>query len=71
MAFRVFKTEVFDKDFGKLDNSEQERVEKILEQVLEQGAFVGKPLSGLYSFKERNLMGKGCISLSMKSYLLF
>lgn len=56
--FRIFKSATFDKDFDKLDNSEQERVDKILSQLLERGGEVGKPLSGLSFFKEKKFNGK-------------
>lgn len=56
--FRVFTTEEFDKELGKLDNSEQRRVKSILEQLKEQGGAVGKPLSGLSFFKEKKFGGK-------------
>ena len=56
--FRIFKSATFDKDFDKLDNSGQERVDKILNQLLERGSEVGKPLSGLPFFKEKKFNGK-------------
>ena len=56
--FRIFKPATFDKDFNKLDNSEQKRVDKILNQLLERGGEVGKPLSGLSFFKEKKFDGK-------------
>lgn len=56
--FRIFKSATFDKDFDNLDNSEQERVDKILSQLLERGGEVGKPLSGLPFFKEKKFNGK-------------
>ena len=56
--YRVFKTQEFDKDYDKLDRSEQKRVDKILEQLLERGGDVGKPLSGLSFFREKKFDGK-------------
>jgi len=37
MAFRIFKTDEFDKVLKKLGNSEQKRVDKILAQIAERG----------------------------------
>lgn len=56
--YRVFKTEEFDRDYGKLDRSEQMRVDKIMSQLLERGGEVGKPLSGLSFFREKKFDGK-------------
>lgn len=56
--YRIFKTEEFDRDYAKLDKSEQERVDKILDQPLERGGEVGKPLSGLSFFREKKFDGK-------------
>lgn len=56
--FRLFKTETFDKDFSELDGSDRKRVEKILDQLLQQGDAVGKPLSGLSFFREKKFGGK-------------
>ncbi|MEE8401846.1 MAG: hypothetical protein V3R86_06805 [Candidatus Hydrothermarchaeaceae archaeon] len=56
--YRVFKTEEFDRDYGKLDRSEQKRVDKILNQLLEKGGEVGKPLSGLSFFREKKFSDK-------------
>ena len=56
--FRIFKSATFDNDFDKLDNSEQKRIDRILNQLLERGGEVGKPLSGLSFFKEKKFDGK-------------
>jgi len=56
--FKIFTTEEFDKDFNKLDKSEQLRIKKIFIQLKKQGDQVGKPLSGLSFFKEKRLNGK-------------
>lgn len=56
--YRVFKTEEFDRDYNKLDKSEQRRVDKILNQLLERGGEVGKPLAGLSFFREKKFDGK-------------
>ena len=57
MINHIFKLAEFDKDFGKLDKSEQYRIEKILEQLHER-ADVGKPLGGLPFFREKRFDGK-------------
>ncbi len=56
--YRMFKTQEFDRDYDKLDRSEQKRVDKILKQLLERGGDVGKPLSGLSFFREKKFDGK-------------
>ncbi len=56
--FRILKTQEFDKDFSKLSSQEQERVNKILKQLKEQGADTGKPHSGLSFFREKKFDGK-------------
>ncbi len=56
--FRIFTTDEFDRDYRKLDSSEQERVKKILRQLKERGDSVGKPLVGLSIFKEKKFNGK-------------
>lgn len=55
--FRVFKTEWFEKKFGKLDKSLQKRMEKFVPQLEEKGEAVGKPLSGLPYFREKKFDG--------------
>ncbi len=66
MPFRIFKTEEFDKDFKKLDRSEQLRVEKILTQLTES-ADVGKPLI-LPFFREKKFNGKRLYFLIYEDY---
>lgn len=56
--FRVFRTEEFNKSFDKLEHSEQIRAEKILNQLLQQADYVGKPLAGLAFFREKKFDGK-------------
>lgn len=41
-----------------MDESEQKRVNKILDQLLERGGEVGKPLSGLSFFREKKFDGR-------------
>lgn len=65
--FRVLKTAEFDRDFSKLDKSEQERVERILRQLSERGNEVGKPLI-LPFFKEKKFNGKRVYFLVYESY---
>ncbi len=56
--YLIFKTEEFDRDYSKLDKSEQKRVDKILDQLMEKGGEVGKPLSGLSFFREKKFNGR-------------
>ena len=58
LMFRILTTQEFDKDFNKLSSQEQERVNKILKQLKEQGGDTGKPLSGLSFFREKKFDGK-------------
>jgi putative component of toxin-antitoxin plasmid stabilization module len=55
--YKIYTTEEFDKDFEKLDKSEKIEVNKILKQIKERGANVGKPLSGLSFFREKRFGG--------------
>ena len=48
--FRIFKTEEFDTNYDKLDNSEQKRLNKIREQLSKNGDTMGKPLASLKIF---------------------
>jgi putative component of toxin-antitoxin plasmid stabilization module len=57
-GFRVFKTREFDRDYSKLEGSEQKRVDKILGQLVDRGGVVGKPLAGLSFFREKKFDGK-------------
>ena len=66
--FRIFTTHEFDKDFEKLDNSEQIRIRKIISQLKEQGELVGKPLAGLSFFREKKFNGKRLFFLVYKNY---
>jgi len=65
--FRIFKTKEFDRDFNKLDKSEQMRVEGILKQLAERGDEVGKPLV-LPFFKEKRFDGKRVYFLVYEDY---
>ena len=56
--FRVFTTPQFDSDLASLDNSEQLRVRKIRDQLRQRGDDVGKPLSGVQTFREKKFDGK-------------
>ncbi|MEK6941521.1 MAG: hypothetical protein AABW85_01550 [archaeon] len=68
--FRIFKTLEFDSDYGKLDGSEQKRVDKILTQISLRGDEVGKPLSGLPFFREKKFDGKRLYFLVYKNFLV-
>lgn len=69
-SFRIFKTKEFDRDYSKLDSSEQKRVEKILSQLSEKGDSVGKPLGGLSFFREKKFNGKRLYFLTYKNVLV-
>ncbi|NOZ58153.1 MAG: hypothetical protein GXO66_01025 [Euryarchaeota archaeon] len=69
-GFRIFKTEEFDKDYAKLDKSEQKRVDKILRQLMERGDKVGKPLAGLSFFREKKFNGKRLYYLVYRDILV-
>lgn len=68
--FRVFKTAEFDEDYSRLDKSEQGRVDKILNQLVEQGGRVGKPLGGLSFFREKKFGGKRLYYLVYEEVLI-
>ena len=70
MDYKLYTTKEFDKDFEKLDYSEQIRVRKILKQLKEQGGDVGKPLSGLTSFREKKFDGKRLYYLVYRNMLV-
>jgi mRNA-degrading endonuclease RelE of RelBE toxin-antitoxin system len=57
-VFRVLNTSEFEKDLARLPNPERIRVCKILWQLKEHGADVGKPLSGLSFFREKKFNGR-------------
>ncbi len=54
--YRIFITETFERDFGKLPKEEQERLEKLKEK-LKINPFVGKPL-GYKFFREKKIGSK-------------
>lgn len=68
--FRVFTTEEFDRDYGRLEGSEQKRVDKILEQLIERGEEVGRPLAGLSFFREKKFGGKRLYFLVYREALI-
>lgn len=68
--FRILKTQEFDKDFSKLSPQEQERVNKILKQLKEQGEDTGKPLSGLSFFREKKFDGRRLYYLVYKDHFV-
>lgn len=55
--FRIFTTKEFDNGFNVLDESDKQRVCKILNQLKKQGNLVGKPL-GLPYFREKKFENK-------------
>ena len=57
MAYKIYTTEEFNKDFNKLSSQERIRANKILKQLKEKGDEVGKPLSGLAFFREKKFNG--------------
>ena len=68
LMFRILTTQEFDKDFKKLSSQEQERVNKMLKQLKEQGGGIGKPLSGLSFFREKKVDGKRLYYLVYKTF---
>ena len=68
--FQIFTTQEFDKDFSKLSHQEQERVNKILNQLKEQGEDTGKSLSGLSFFREKKFEGKRLYYLVYKDHFV-
>ena len=66
--FRIFKTEEFDTNYDKLDNSEQKRLNKIRGQLSKNGDTIGKPLAGLKFFREKKFNGKRVYYLVYKEF---
>ncbi len=60
--FRIFKTHTYDKDYGRLDRSEQLRIDNIIETMFEKGDITGKPLTVPF-LREKKLDGKRLIYL--------
>ena len=67
--FRVFTTREFDEDFNKLDESDKQRVRKIMSQLKEKGDNVGKPLGKPY-FREKKFEGKRLFFLVYKQFMI-
>lgn len=67
--FRVFTTREFDEDFNKLDESDKQKVRKILAQLKEKGDEVGKPLGKPY-FREKKFGGKRLFFLIYKQFTI-
>ncbi|MBI2142291.1 hypothetical protein HYU15_02245 [Candidatus Woesearchaeota archaeon] len=65
--FRVFKTSTYDKDYEKLDHSEQLRADSLIEDLFESGDVVGKPLGTLF-FREKKFGGKRLLYLVYKTF---
>jgi mRNA-degrading endonuclease RelE of RelBE toxin-antitoxin system len=68
--FRVFTTEEFEKDYKRLDGSDKKRVNKIMRQLKGRGDEVGKPLSGVSSFREMKFGGKRLYFLVYKDFFV-
>ncbi len=67
--FRVFTAKEFDDDFDKLDESDKKRVRKIMNQLSEQGNYVGKPL-GLPYFREKKFSEKRLYFLVYNEFMV-
>lgn len=67
--FRVFTTKEFDEKFEDLDESDKERVRKIMEQLREMGDTVGKPLGKPY-FREKKFENKRLYFLVYKEFMV-
>jgi len=67
--FKVFTTKEFDDRFEKLDESNKNRVRKIMKQLKEQGDSVGKPLKVPY-FREKKFEEKRLYFLSYKGLMV-
>ncbi len=59
--FRVFRSEWYEKKLGKLDRSEQEKVD-VFEQQLKRDPYSGRPL-GYNFFREKKFDGKRLLFL--------
>lgn len=58
MGYKVFQTSEFKTNINKiLSNQEKERLEKIMDQLEENGGNIGKPLAFPF-FKEKRIQGK-------------
>ncbi|MCK4647430.1 hypothetical protein KAT24_00695 [Candidatus Pacearchaeota archaeon] len=67
--FRIFTTKEFDDNFEKLDESDKKRVRKIMAQLKEQGADVGKPLQVSY-FREKRFGEKRLYFIVYSTYAI-
>lgn len=65
--FELFKTELYQEDFNKLDNNEKQRVIS-LEHLIVQNPFSGKPL-GYEFLREKKFCGKRIIFLVYEKHL--
>ncbi|PIN89989.1 hypothetical protein COU57_04725 [Candidatus Pacearchaeota archaeon CG10_big_fil_rev_8_21_14_0_10_32_14] len=63
--YRIFTTDEFDRDYEKLDESDKQRVRKIIEQLNEQGETIGKPLQVPF-FREKRFGEKRLYFLCYK-----
>jgi mRNA-degrading endonuclease RelE of RelBE toxin-antitoxin system len=69
MAYKVYTTEEFDKNFNRMDESDKMRVRKILNQLKENGDSAGKPLRFPY-FREKKFESKRLYFLVYKDYMV-
>ncbi|HZX20347.1 MAG TPA: hypothetical protein VFF13_05015 [archaeon] len=55
--FKIFKAKEFDENYKELEKSDKNRVDKILNQLTDNGDITGKPL-GMDFFREKKFGGK-------------
>ena len=67
--FRIFTTREFDDNFDCLDESEKQRVRKILNQLKEKGDDIGKPLRIPY-FREKKFDNKRLYFLVYENFMV-
>jgi putative component of toxin-antitoxin plasmid stabilization module len=67
--FRIFTTKEFDDNFNHLDESEKQRVRKILNQLKEKGDDIGKPLRIPY-FREKKFDNKRLYFLVYEDFMI-
>ncbi|MEI7719159.1 MAG: hypothetical protein WCI72_04780 [archaeon] len=69
MVFKVYTTKEFDDNFNRLDESNEIRVRKLLNQLKENGDSVGKPLRFPY-FREKKFEDKRLYFLVYEGYMV-
>lgn len=55
--YTIIESDPFEKRFSDLSHFDQERVERFILQIRENGLLVGKPLSGFSFFREKKFNG--------------